>query len=574
MKLATKLPLAFISILLMMVIGALVGIYQLNGVTDRYATTVQESNDNQQSFQAIAVTFKVQVQEWKDTLLRGRNPTDLKKHWAAFAEREREVKERTKTLLELLPVGESRDLLQKFAREHETLGEEYRASYEKFASANFDPTVGDTAVRGKDREPVRLLAAAGDKIAEHRVAISNAARADGRKATILSLVAMLVTFLAGGSAGLLISRSVLRQLGGEPNVATDLAAQIAQGNLSQQLLVSPGDTTSLIAQLKVMQESLERVVGRVRRNAESVSQASAEIAQGNNDLSGRTEEQASALEQTSASMQELGSNVRHNAENSKAASQLAHESSALVTRGGEVVGKVVETMKGINESSKRIADIISVIDGIAFQTNILALNAAVEAARAGEQGRGFAVVASEVRTLAQRSAEAAKEIKSMITASVERVEEGTLLVDEAGATMTKIVESIQRVANILNEISQASAEQSASVAEISQAVSQMDQVTQQNAALVEESAAAADGLRQQAQDLMAEVAIFRLEDRFAEANGQVGNSIAASTRDSARLVANPDAEAARNVVRPAFGAKKVVGSQVASRTGTDDWEEF
>jgi len=242
-----------------------------------------------------------------------------------------------------------------------------------------------------------------------------------------------------------------------------------------------------------------------------VATASAQIAQGNQDLSGRTEQQASALQQTAATMDELGSTVRNNADNAKQANQLALGASAVAVRGGGVVGQVVETMKGINQSSRKIADIIGVIDGIAFQTNILALNAAVEAARAGEQGRGFAVVASEVRSLAQRSAEAAKQIKVLISASVERVEQGTAQVDQAGRTMEEIVGAIKRVSDIVGEISAASAEQSSGVSQVGEAVTQMDQATQQNAALVEESAAAAQSLQQQAQQLVEAVAIFKLQ---------------------------------------------------------------
>jgi methyl-accepting chemotaxis protein len=286
---------------------------------------------------------------------------------------------------------------------------------------------------------------------------------------------------------------------------------VRDGNLAMAIRDDARDELSpLLATLRDMQTALAGVVGSVRQNADGVATASAQIAQGNHDLSSRTEQQASALEETAASMEELSSTVRQNADNARQGNQLAQNASSVAMRGGEVVGQVVDTMKGINDASRRIADIIGVIDGIAFQTNILALNAAVEAARAGEQGRGFAVVASEVRSLAGRSAEAAKEIKGLISDSVQRVEQGTALVDQAGATMTEVVTAIRRVTDIMGEISAASTEQSQGVAQVGEAVTQMDQATQQNAALVEQSAAAAESLKAQARQLVQAVAVFRL----------------------------------------------------------------
>jgi len=387
-----------------------------------------------------------------------------------------------------------------------------------------------------------------------------------------------------------LARSLSRQLGGEPRAAADLVRAVAKGDLAVHIAVRPGDQTSVMAALKDMQTSLAKVVANVRENSESVATASEQIAQGNMDLSQRTEEQASALEQTAASMEQLGSTVRQNADNARQANQLAMGASTVAIKGGEVVSQVVTTMKGINESSKKIADIISVIDGIAFQTNILALNAAVEAARAGEQGRGFAVVASEVRSLAHRSAEAAKEIKSLISASVERVEQGTALVDQAGVTMTEVVGSIKRVTDIMGEISAASIEQSAGVAEVGQAVTQMDQATQQNAALVEESAAAAESLKVQAQQLVQAVAVFKLTSGSAAA-APVGASPAAQRTASGtgasavaapKLAANSAAAPERrgpnratNVVRPAFKAAPAATARPAApATGTDEWESF
>ena len=328
------------------------------------------------------------------------------------------------------------------------------------------------------------------------------------------LGAVLAALALGALLAVRISRSITRPIGD----AVQAARAMAAGDMTHGLQSQGSDETAeLLQSLESMRQSLSRVVAHVRQGADAVSTASGEIAQGNHDLSARTEQQASALEQTAASMEELSAQVRHNADNAQQGNQLAANASSVAVRGGAVVGQVVETMKGINESSRKIADIISVIDGIAFQTNILALNAAVEAARAGEQGRGFAVVASEVRALAGRSAEAAKEIKSLIGASVERVEQGTLLVNDAGSTMDAVVNAIRRVTDIMGEISLASQEQASGVAQVGEAVTQMDQVTQQNAALVEQMAAGASGLKSQAHELVDAVAVFRLDAHGAAA---------------------------------------------------------
>lgn len=308
-----------------------------------------------------------------------------------------------------------------------------------------------------------------------------------------------------------ISRSLIKQLGGEPSYAAGIAGKIAAGDLAVSVDTKPNDQTSLLVAMKTMRDSLAKIVSEVRTGTEAMATASGQIASGNQDLSSRTEQQASSLEETASSMEELTSTVKQNADNARQANVLAVSASEVAVKGGAVVSQVVDTMSSINASSKKIVDIIGVIDGIAFQTNILALNAAVEAARAGEQGRGFAVVASEVRSLAQRSASAAKEIKTLIGDSVEKVNIGTGLVDQAGSTMNEIVESIKRVTDIMGEITAASQEQTSGIEQINQAIMQMDNVTQQNAALVEEAAAAAESLQDQAGNLSQVVSVFKLD---------------------------------------------------------------
>ncbi len=398
----------------------------------------------------------------------------------------------------------------------------------------------------------------------------------------LMLIIAGVAAVLGGLIAMALTRSITRQLGGEPDYASNVAREIAAGNLGVAMQVRAGDNTSLLATMMAMRDSLAQVVSQVRQGSESVATASVQISQGNNDLSGRTEEQASALEETAASMEQLSSTVKQNADNARQANQLAQSASTVAVQGGEVVAQVVDTMKSINDSSKKIADIISVIDGIAFQTNILALNAAVEAARAGEQGRGFAVVATEVRSLAGRSAEAAKEIKTLITASVERVEQGSALVDQAGVTMTNVVASIRRVTDLMGEISAASSEQSQGVAQVGEAITQMDQATQQNAALVEESAAAADSLKSQAQQLVLAVSVFKLSDDHSRvaapaikplthANGANQNAHPGGERKGfsrASPIARLPAKAAGP--RPA----KQSANNESSKTDTDNWESF
>jgi methyl-accepting chemotaxis protein len=353
----------------------------------------------------------------------------------------------------------------------------------------------------------KTMAALSDTIEKS----SDALNAQAKAAVGQTRLAIALALLVATAAMVLAALWLAHRLTGPMQHAVGVADQLAQGDLTATIRPAGNDENlQLLQALARMQASFSGIVREVKANADQVASGSSQIAQGNQDLSARTEQQASALQQTAATMDQLGSTVRNNADSARQASELALGASGIALHGGTVVGQVVETMKGINESSRKIADIIGVIDGIAFQTNILALNAAVEAARAGEQGRGFAVVAGEVRNLAQRSADAAKEIKALIGASVERVGQGTAQVDQAGRTMGEIVTAIKRVNDIVAEISSASREQSAGVTQVGEAVSNMDQATQQNAALVEQSAAAAESLRQQAQGLVRAVAVFRL----------------------------------------------------------------
>ncbi|MFN3887384.1 MAG: methyl-accepting chemotaxis protein [Aquabacterium sp.] len=329
----------------------------------------------------------------------------------------------------------------------------------------------------------------------------------------LLAAAVLTAVVLGLAGGVVITRSLMDDLGAEPHDLNLIARRVAEGDLSPVPGVDRAPAQSVLASLGSMQASLASIVNQVRESSDTIVTSSTQIAQGNNDLSQRTEEQVNALQQTAATMDVLGHMVASNADSARQASELAVGASQVAGKGGEVVSQVVDTMRGINESSKKISDIIGVIDGIAFQTNILALNAAVEAARAGEQGRGFSVVASEVRSLAQRSATSAREIKALITHSVEQVERGTDLVDQAGATMADIVGAIQRVTGIVTEISQSSTEQSEGVTQIGDTINQIDDTTQKNAALVEESAAAAESLKQQADRLAQVVSTFRINGR-------------------------------------------------------------
>jgi methyl-accepting chemotaxis protein len=570
MKLSQKLPLAFTLISLVAAAAGLFGIHKMSQSADTYSEVIATDYGNEQSTASMQVRFKTQVQEWKDVLLRGKDPAQRDTYWNAFQADEKAVAERAAKLQAALAPGEARTMVDSFIQAHQRMGVDYRKGFEAFKAADFDPAAGDNAVKGMDRAPTELInkiRAAILQATEARVAY---ARDSSRQAMLVSIGLMIVGFIGSVIGGVLISRSISRPL----DRCVGLAQMVAAGDLTGAIVVDSTDEIGQLLQaLKDMNGSLGNIVAQVRLGTDAIAIASGEIASGNLNLSSRTEEQAAALEETASSMEELTSTVKQNSDNARQAKQLASTAAAVATKGGQVVSQVVQTMGSINESSRKIVDIIGVIDGIAFQTNILALNAAVEAARAGEQGRGFAVVASEVRSLAQRSAVAAKEIKQLIGDSVDKVAAGGTLVGEAGSTMEEIVGSVRRVSDIMAEISAAGLEQSAGIDQINQAVGQMDNATQQNAALVEQAAAAAASLSEQAGRLVQTVSIFKLNDAL---NGSLhGASHDAGDRPAGSSIGR--AQQARPALPP---ARVVSPSTIAnaqpkvSPATSDEWETF
>ena len=455
--------------------------------------------------------------------------------------------------------------------EEKVLAATFAEARAKFVAGSLRPALtamqaGDTlALQAIVQGPMAELSAPLNKVMKELVDLQLAVGASEYAASqerfeasrLLSISLTIIGVLAGVAIGTWIIRSISRSLHG----ALTIAQSVAEGDLTTEVTVDSNDEVGrLVAALKQMQGSLVGIVNEVRSGTDTIATAAGEIAAGTLDLSARTEEQASSLEETASSMEELSSTVRQNADNARQANQMAVSAASVAGKGGQVVAQVVETMGAIDSSSRKIVDIISTIDGIAFQTNILALNAAVEAARAGEQGRGFAVVASEVRNLAQRSAVAAKEIKSLIDNSVQQVDTGNKLVAEAGATMTEVVDSVRRVTDIMSEIMAATQEQSAGIEQVNDAVGQMDQVTQQNAALVEEASAAAASMDVQAASLLRVVSVFKLTPK-------ADNVARASAPAPTVSKAVPAARTPQLKARPAPVAKP-------SAAAASDWEEF
>ena len=528
MKVGTRLSLGFGLVLALLVMIAALGIINMQGINGRLNTIVHQNvaktalvQDMSESVHIVARVTRTAVLLTDEAAMR----KELQK-----SDQARATYDKASAALDQMP-GTGK-------------GQEIRARIAAAAGVAWPLTekVVTLALANKDEEAIALLMSqAGpatqqwqdvmDEYVElqkqHGHEEAAAAEAAYGRARNIMLVLSGIALLVGLGAAVVIARGLLLQLGGEPDYAAMIAGRIAAGDLSVEVSTRHDDRASMLHAMKLMRDSLAQIVTEVRNGTETIASASQQIASGNQDLSARTEQQASSLEETASSMEELTSAVRHNGDHARQANQLAVSASAVALQGGTVVAQVVDTMASINASSTRIVDIIGVIDGIAFQTNILALNAAVEAARAGEQGRGFAVVASEVRNLAQRSAAAAKEIKELIGDSVEKVEAGGKLVEAAGKTMNDIVSSVQRVTDIMSEIATAGDEQSEGIEQINQAVSEMDTVTQQNAALVEEAAAAAEALQQQAAHLERVVSVFKLD---AQETARPGAAAALSRR--------------------------------------------
>ena len=532
-KVSTRLSLGFGAILLIMLALTAIGIWRMQVISDVMVTMTQQDNLRLQ-----------ETVRWRE---------NREKNWIRTRAMLLNASPQFNAILEpeiaatSAAISESQKKIESLLRLEEGIGlfkglDSHRAAYRNLRTALMQQSANGDHVADRVESELKPLDDAYDQalgqFADHQLKVYTETRetalAQVRQSQIMLASVAGITLLLGIWGAWALGRSITRPL----HQAVGIADEIAHGNLTQSFTISGRDeTATLLTSLHEMQAKLASIVAGVRQNADSVANASAEIAQGNNDLSARTEQQASALEQTAASMEQLGATVRQNADNAAQANQLAMNANEVANQSGGVVEQMVSTMREIEDSGQRIAAIIGVIDSIAFQTNILALNAAVEAARAGEQGRGFAVVASEVRALAGRSAEAAKEIKTLIDTSVQRVGHGTQLADQAGHSMQEMINAIGRVTDIMAEISAASREQSSGVSQVGEAITQMDRTTQQNAALVEESAAAADNLRSQAVQLVQAMAFFQVNEGGTARPGPAAAQ--AAPRPSAKPIAAP-----------------------------------
>ena len=542
--------------------ASLAALTRVYGSVNELERISREDFDARQAILYTEVAYRNQVNDWKNVLVRGVDAAAAEKQWKLYLVREQDVTERARKARAISPDKAIQELLDSFIQKHAAANERFHKSYQGFVAAGFDVREGNRLASGANANPDAPLLEA-EKKAEERGNASLKAATESASMAYRTAIAATITAMLATLVGLwfFLRKSVLQPIG----VAVRAAERIATGDLTMQVKSGSDDEAGqLLAALDTMSRSLTEVVTQVRDSAESVLSASSQVAAGTTDLSQRTEEQASSLEETAASMEELSSTVKQNADNAREADDVARNASKRAQQGGEEVNRVVATMTEISDSARRIADIISVIDAIAFQTNILALNAAVEAARAGEQGRGFAVVAAEVRTLAQRSAQAAKEIKELIGQSVQRAQVGTQLVDQAGNTIQALVVDVKRVSELMESIAEASIEQSRGVQQVNKTVTEMDKVVQQNASAVQQSAAAAEGMRQQAQMMVESVSSFRLA-RAAQPR------TASDSEAPAPAVANGGRGKLEN--RPKAAAQRAPEA-LALAGGGDDWEEF
>jgi methyl-accepting chemotaxis protein-1 (serine sensor receptor) len=567
MSIRTRLTalLVFVNVLLFAAAGyAWYAIATMNARMTQMALEQEHIEESLDLSRRAQLEFKGQVQEWKNILIRGRDGQLLEKHLKGFHDQSAKVKSLLAKLNEVArKVNLPATLADKAIAEHDELDRRYMDAFKSFSAveeARGDDI--DKAVRGMDRAATEHIDGIVKDVREHGdVLAAQIARGAAEERTFLVtglIVLVLVAGLVSAAAGTAAIVAITRRL----RTAADVARTVAAGDLSKDIDSGREDELGkVLGSMREMNGSLAGIVGRVRDAAQKVSAASTQIAAGNTDLSARTEEQASSLEETAASIEELTATVNQNASNAAAANEAAAFAANVAKRGGEAVGDVVKTMDGIQSSSKRIADITGLIDSIAFQTNILALNAAVEAARAGDQGRGFAVVAGEVRSLAQRSAEAAREIKGLIGESVEQVNTGADVARGAGRTMDEIVSNVTKVSQLIAEIATATNQQSSGIAQASQAVSELDKATQQNAALVEQSTAASESLRQLAMEMAEAVCVFRLGEARTAAL-EAPKKLAPLARVSSPAVAR--------IAKPLPGAKLAR----ATTTTVEEWKEF
>ena len=576
LKISTRLALGFGLLIATMFTMVVVGLLQLGSLLEANRQIIEREWVKAEAANTLSSIAQANARRTIEIYFAETEAQRAQKRAEILAGREAFV-QAFKTLQELVRRDDGKQLLG----EAEAARGRYVASQGKFNEL-VDAGRKEEAFAELQQHTLVELTAVQDRVdrlarLEQRLVTEAGARA---KAEAQFARVLLLGLGAGGLlAGLLLAVWITRSITAPLRQAVHVAQAVSGGDLRSQIEVHSRDETGQLLQaLQHMQESLVQVVCKVREGSESVATASAQIAQGNQDLSARTEGQASALQETAASMEQLNTTVRQNADNARQANQLAQSASSVAAQGGEVVADVVRTMQEINDSARRISDIIQVIDGIAFQTNILALNAAVEAARAGEQGRGFAVVASEVRALAGRSAEAAREIRDLIGNSVDRVDAGSALVNRAGETMAEVVQAIGRVTDIMGEISAASTEQSQGVDQVNEAVTQMDHATQQNAALVEEMAAAAASLNGQAQELVQTVAVFDLGHAGARGarptTGGPGPVPGAGVPAVAKALQRPKAATPEAVVAPKKAAAPQAVAVTPARGAAGDWESF